>query len=163
MTGYDVRPATRRDAETLSALWYRITEECKTWDPRIRLSLNAQDLWQKALHTWLENPEVQVLVADQAGTLIGYAIGWLLERPMFYYQQRYGFISELNVDGHAHIGGVGSALLAGLADWFSRQQIETVEISVMHGHPIAQAFWRAKGAMPYMDHLWLRLPPRGVE
>jgi GNAT superfamily N-acetyltransferase len=154
---FEVRPATVSDAEALSGLWYRIMQERAQIDSRLRLADHAQALWQAELMAWLERDDVTVRVADQGGRLIGYVIGWLLARPTLQFQQRYGFISDLGVDGHAHQGGVGSALFEAIKPWFDAHDIERLEIQVMHQHPVAQAFWRGKGATPYLDYLWYRL------
>lgn len=157
MSDFEVRPLQPLDVEPLTTLWLRIMLERAEMDRRFQLSENAQAIWRESLETWLEQDNVRILVADHQGRLIGYVFGWLLERPVNLLQQRYGFISDLGVDGHAHIGGVGTALFKAIQPWFREHDIETLEVQVMHQHPIAQAFWRANGAAPYVDRLWYRL------
>ncbi|MCB9437219.1 MAG: GNAT family N-acetyltransferase [Anaerolineales bacterium] len=154
---FDVRPATFADVDPLTILWQANMEERASYDRRFQLAESAVEEWRAAFHNWLQQDNVQVLVAEKEGQLIGYVIGWVLERPLFHLQQRYGFISDLGVDGHAHQGGVGKALFNGIKPWFSQQEVGVIEIQVMHQHPIAQAFWRSRGATEYLDHFWYSL------
>lgn len=157
MANFDVRSATAEDVEPLTTLWQTIMQERAEMDFRLRLADNATETWKYELTKWLEQDDVRVLVADRAGQLIGYVIGWILERPTFVLHRRYGFISDLGVDGHAHQGGIGKALFSAITPWFQEQKVQHLEIQVMHRHPIAQAFWRASGAKDYLDVFWIRL------
>lgn len=157
MATFNVRPIHSNDLKALSTLWQQIMVERALMDRRVRLVEDACEIWQAELARHLENTNVKVWVAEQPERLIGYLIGWVLERPTLYLQQRYGFISDLGVDGHAHQGGVGTALFEAAKPWFEQKGVEIVEIEVMHHHPIAQAFWRAQGATEYFDHLWCKL------
>lgn len=157
MKAFEVRSASIQDIEQLGTLWDAIMRERAQIDKRFRLADNARQVWQESLQSWLDRDNVEVLLADRQGQLIGYVILWILERPTLYHQQRYGFISDLGVDGHAHQSGIGTALLDEAKIWFASKGIDTVQVEVMHEHPIAQAFWRSKGAIPYIDHLWIKL------
>ncbi len=157
MSDFEVRPLSAADLQSLADLWHQIMIERAAMDRRFQLADNARNLWHEALQNWLMQDNVKILVADHQDKLIGYVIGWLMERPTMLWQQRYGFISDLGVDGHAHIGGVGTALFEAICPWFRQHDVETLEIQVMHQHPIAQAFWRANGAAPYLDRFWYRL------
>lgn len=157
MSKLGVRPATIEDVDALVKLWHPIMQERAQFDRRLKLSENAPSLWEKELRGWLERDDVAVLLAHDDDKIVGYVVGWILERPIFFLQERYGYISDLAVDGHAHLGGIGTVLFDGIKAWFREQDIERLDIQVMHAHPIAQAFWRAKGATQYMDHFWYKL------
>jgi ribosomal protein S18 acetylase RimI-like enzyme len=158
MSKLGVRPATTEDADALVKLWHPIMQERAQFDRRLKLSTDAPTLWKKELQAWLNREDVAVFVAQNEEKLVGYVVGWILERPIFLLQERYGYISDLGVDGHAHLGGIGTVLFDAIKSWFREQGIERIDIQVMHCHPIAQAFWRAKGATQYMDHFWYKLP-----
>lgn len=157
MRSFEVRPAMHPDLDALRVLWEEVMEERAMMDKRVRISQDAPQLWQSQVQAWIDDPNVKVLVAERNNKLIAFVIGMILERPMFYYQQRYGYIADLAVDGHAHVGGLGTALLNALKPWFIEQGIHVLEAPVMRLHPMAQAFWRAKGASEFIDHFWYRL------
>lgn len=154
---FDVRHATKEDVPTLVTLWTEIMDERVIMDARVRITPEAPQLWQSQLLSWLSMDDAQVWVADKKGKLIGYLVAMVQERPIYYYQQRYGYIVDLGVDGHAHQGGVGTRLFDKCKAWFLAQGCELIEIPVMRLHPMAQAFWRAKGATQFMDNFWYRL------
>lgn len=158
MSKLGVRRATIEDVDALVELWHLIMQERAQFDRRLKLSTDAPALWKKELQSWLTRDDMTVFVAHNEGKLVGYVVGWILERPIFTFQERYGYISDLGVDGHAHLGGIGTVLFDGIKAWFREHAVERLDIQVMHCHPIAQAFWRAKGATQYMDHFWYKLP-----
>lgn len=154
---FSIRPASADDRTALVQLWQDIMHERATMDVRVRLAENASEHWSVQLQMWLGATDAQVLVADKQAKIIGFLVGTIQERPLYYYQQRLGLVEELAIDGHAHQGGVGTALLASITSWFKDQQVDLVESTVMHLHPMAQAFWRANGAAEVMTTFWYRL------
>ena len=152
-----VRTATPDDRPALTKLWAEIMEERAVMDVRVTLTDDAPAQWASMLDIWITSEETVVLVADKQTKIIGYAIGMIRERPLYHYQQRVGIIHDLGVDGHAHQGGVGTALLQAITPWFKDQDIDLVESTIMHLHPMAQAFWRANGAAEVMTTFWHRL------
>lgn len=151
--GFTVRPANTSDIEELLRLW-KERSEVYLKDPRIKMTAET---WCQAVLTWLPREDVRVLVADRDGQLIGYIVGWTRENFPGLTPAHYGLVSEMSVDGHCKQGGVGTALLAELKNWFKSKNLTNVEIRVPHLQAIEQAFWRASGASDYYDHLWYRL------
>jgi GNAT superfamily N-acetyltransferase len=154
---FAVRSATQQDQDALVQLWLEVMEERAVMDVRVRLAEDAQAHWGRQLQAWITAPRAEILVADKASKLIGYAIALIEERPLYYYQQRVGVIVDMGVDGHAHQGGVGTALLENIKPWFKSQGVDLIEAPIMQLHPMAQAFWRAKGAVEVMTTFWYRL------
>ncbi len=157
MAEFEVRPAKPKDVDALASLWHMIMNERAEMDRRLRLAENAQVLWREQLDNWLQEDHVRVMVADQDGKLIGYIVGWILERPLHHFLQHYGFISDMGVDGHAHQSGIGTALFDAIKPWFQQNSIRHLEVEVMHCHPIAQAFWRSQNVSGFMDRFWYSL------
>lgn len=152
-----VRTATLQDVAPLVQLWQGIMEDRAAMDVRVQLTDDASQHWAASLTQWLEQDHGQVLVAEKHDKIIGYIVAVIQQRPLYYYQQQIGYIVDLGVDGHAHQGGVGTALLKGITPWFKSQDVDLVEATVSHLHPMAQAFWRANGAAEVMTTFWYRL------
>jgi ribosomal protein S18 acetylase RimI-like enzyme len=150
MTLFEIRLATVADAEKLAALWVEHTQDLAKLDRRFRIAENAATHYQTDITKWLERDDARILLAERQGKAIGFIVGWQITRPPFQIPERSGLISELCVDGHARLGGIGSALLEGLQSWFRENGIEVIEAQVPQSHPIAQAFWRALGATDYV-------------
>lgn len=153
---FTVRTATTEDMPEL----LRLREERNAvyiQDRRLQANLLDDDTWTSMVTHWLTLDENAFLVADRSPQLIGYIIGWQQDNLPMLSPQRYGLVSEMTVDGHCKQGGVGTALFAGLRDWFRERGLTHIEVRVPHLQPIEQAFWRASGARDYLDHLWMRL------
>jgi len=92
----------------------------------------------------------------KAGQLLAHIVGAVVElpgpRPV-----PVGYITELAVDAHAKSSGIGTALLDALKGWFQQTRVHHIEVRVPSHHAIAQAFWRAIGAVKLYDQMWLKL------
>jgi len=152
---FTIRRATPPDLDALFRLWQERADYYLRFESRLPKSDQSGTVWREAMAGCLGRDDARVLVADRAGELIGYMVGWVWNQPPFF--EQLGMISEMSVDGHCKQGGVGSALLADLQTWFKERSVIAVEIRVPQQHPIEQAFWRAVGAQPFIDHLYLKM------
>lgn len=157
MTLVEVRPAGLADVEKLAALWQEHMHDLAKLDRRFRIQDTAANHYQQELVGWLGREDARILVAERAGQVIGFVVGWRVQRPPLQDPENIGLISDLCVDGHARQGGVGAALLDGLRGWFKEHHIDVIEAYVPQSHPIAQAFWRALGATDYLHIVRYRL------
>jgi GNAT superfamily N-acetyltransferase len=157
MSVFQVRRATSEDTEAIATLWFEMLNQYATFDPRLRPLPDSIQPCKSAILQWLTREDAQLLVADRQGQCIGYVLGVIDEIPTLL-PRLCGVISDIGIDGHAHQTGIGTALLDAIHAWFREKHIEIIEVRVPHRHPIAQAFWRSKGAHDYFDHLWQRVP-----
>ncbi len=148
-----IRPATTEDLAELVRLRQERMEVYLKAEPRLQHA-NDTSVWQAAIGAWLADERAAVHVAARQDELIGYMVGWQWDNPPWVEPSKIGMITEMSVDGHCKQGGVGSALLASLRTWFATQGVYAVEIRVARQHPIEQAFWRATGAQPFLDHFY---------
>lgn len=152
---FQVRKANPQDSEELLRLWRERTEVYLKQQKAA--AGTAEEQWREAVLCWLEREDAEVLVADREGQLIGYMVGWVRENLPLSYPAKYGLVSEMSVDGHCKQGGVGTALLDSMKDWFKTQNLDYIEVRVPCLQPIEQAFWRALGARDAYDHLTVKL------
>jgi GNAT superfamily N-acetyltransferase len=159
-TGFIVRRAVPADGDTMLKIWQETVEMLAKADSRQKLAPDAAERWQSDLITWLDRADIAVFVAEsliQEGRILGYIIGSLAANPPTLLPARYGFVSDLAVDSHGKLGGLGRALFDALKAWFVEQGVSTVEARVPYRHPVAQAFWRAIGASELYEQMWLKL------
>ena len=151
---FSVREAVSEDLNELLRLWQERTEVYLQSERRAQVE---RDIWQAAVLNWIQREDAAVMVAERDDQLIGYIIGWRWQNPPLIEPAFYGLVSEMSVDGHCKQGGVGSAMLEALKDWFKAQNLAYFEVRVPVRQPIEQAFWRAVGAKDFYDHLYYRL------
>ena len=153
----NIRPAAAPDIPRLFELWQELMALRQQSDSCFRLLPDAQDRWSAAVTAWLANPECAVLVAEEDLGLVGYVVALLQESPVGLAPLRHGLITDLAVDVHRYHGGLGRALLDAARDWFDAQGISHILVYVSHQHAVEQAFWRAVGAGPYVDLMWMKV------
>jgi hypothetical protein len=159
-THFVVRVATPADADKMLAVWQETADMLAKVDSRYRLAPDAAVRWQESLHTMLNRQDIAVFVAESTvreGHILGYIVGSVVPNMPTFAVQRIGLVSDLAVDSHGKVGGIGRSLFDAQATWFREQGIQHVLALVPHRHAIAQAFWRALGATTLLDQMWLKL------
>jgi ribosomal protein S18 acetylase RimI-like enzyme len=155
-----VRRATPADAEKMLALWQEAAEALAKADSRYHLAPDAAARWRISLQDWLNRDDAALFVAEsttQAGHVLGYIIGSIVANLPALVPERYGYVSDLAVDAHGKVGGIGRGLFEALKVWFHERGISHVEARVPHRHPVAQAFWRAIGATELYEQMWIKI------
>jgi GNAT superfamily N-acetyltransferase len=155
-----VRRAALADAEKMLALWQEAAEMLTQADSRYRLAPDAAARWRTSLQSWLQRDDTALFVAEstaQTGRVLGYIIGSVVDNLPTLVPERCGYVSDLAVDAHGKVGGIGRGLFEALKVWFREQGIAHVEARVPHRHPVAQAFWRAIGATELYEQMWIKI------
>jgi GNAT superfamily N-acetyltransferase len=155
-----VRRAAPSDAEQMLALWQEAAEMLASADSRYHLAPDAAARWRNALQDWLTRDDAALFVAESAaqdGHVLGYIIGSIVANLPALVPEQYGFVSDLAVDAHGKVGGIGRGLFEALKIWFHEKGISHIEARVPHRHPVAQAFWRAIGATELYEQMWIKI------
>src|SRR5574338_155545 len=111
------RAATLTDLPELTRLWHEKMVLQQQYDRRFTLMPDAKTIWTHTVSEWLPDSSCRILTAHDNEILIGYAIGWIRPAPPGVFPARIGWIDEIVVDPHSHLGGVGRQLLDGLREW----------------------------------------------
>jgi len=158
-----VRPAAAEDADALVLLWRDNADTLARLDPRFHLAPDGMARWRAAFLAGLTNARQQtvVTVREHSGgrpAVIGYMTGMIIPNAPGFLPDEIGAITELVVDSHGRGGGIGTGMLDTLSTWFTAQHVRVIEARVPASSPIAQAFWRAMGAVELTHHMRIKLP-----
>jgi ribosomal protein S18 acetylase RimI-like enzyme len=156
MHAITVRLATLNDLPELTRLWYEKTTLQQQFDRRFKLAPDARQSWSSAAENWLNTAECGMVVAERENQLLGYAIGWIQPSPPGLLPKQVGYISDVAVDAHSHQGGLGRLLVSDLRQWFLQQGIQQITAYVPRQNAVEQAFWRAQGAVEWVDLMWIK-------
>jgi GNAT superfamily N-acetyltransferase len=156
---FTVRRALAKDIDGLLRLCEERREVYLKAERRLPAFAESKSAWRESVLGWMTRDDAAVLVAARDDGLIGYIIGWVWPNPPATEPEKFGLVSEMSVDGHCKQGGVGTAMFAGLKDWFRENDLSVVEVRVSRVQPIEQAFWRSLGAQPFVDHFYYRIEP----
>ena len=151
----EVRPAVLTDLPRMAGLWQEKRVLLQQSDPRFAMTPGERAKWGEAAADWLDDSRCALFVAEYDGRLVGYVVGWLqIGAPMLF--QEMGVVAELAIDAHTYHGGLGRKLLQTLLDWFQARGVSHVVAYAPHLHAVEQAFWRALGATPWIDVMWMK-------
>lgn len=151
-----VRPANITDLPDLTRLWHEKTILQQQFDRHFTLMPDAMVAWATVVAEWLSDSDCCVRIASQDDVALGYAIGWIRPVPPGISPSHIGCIEDMAVDAHARQGGVGKSLLIALQEWFRERDIQNVIASVPRLSAVEQAFWRAQGAVEWVDLMWMK-------
>lgn len=120
-----IRPATAADAAATIALWQACALTRPWNDP------------QADFTRAVEGPASAVLVAEQAGAIVGSA--------MVGHDGHRGWVYYVAVSPDARRGGLGRALMAAAEDWLRAAGAPKLQLMVREGNAEALAFYAALG------------------
>jgi GNAT superfamily N-acetyltransferase len=78
--------------------------------------------------------------------------------PELFAQEPSGFLADIYVDADHRRGGVGTALVNGLTDWFRQRNVRFFEWHAAAQNPDGIAFWRALGGRDVMVRMRADIP-----
>jgi ribosomal protein S18 acetylase RimI-like enzyme len=119
LTSTSIRNATRADLPALGRLGATLMRTHYAFDPNRFLSPgdDPEGGYAWFLETQLDESEVVVLVAEQAGEIVGYVYAGL--EPLSWKELRgpAGFIHDIVVDDRARRSGIAKQLMAAAVAW----------------------------------------------
>lgn len=147
-----IRPAAAGDAPTLGKLGAALVEIHHAFDaPRfIAPSPQTEDGYGEFLDGERKRKKAVVLVAEQAGAVVGYAYGALEGRDWLSLRGPAGVIYDLLVDPTHRGGGVGRALLDALAEALLSMGAPQLVLFAASRNEGAQRLFASAGFRPTM-------------
>jgi GNAT superfamily N-acetyltransferase len=152
-----IRAATSADLPELTRLWHEKTIIQQQFDRRFSLLPDGAVRWSSAVENWLRTDQCAVFVAEREGSLLGYIIGWVKPAAPGLMPEQIGVVDDMSVDAHSHESGLGRQLFAPLVEWYLERGITHLVTHVPHRQAVEQAFWRAQGAVEWVDLMWVKL------
>lgn len=144
-----VRRARPSDLDALADLWITLLREQAALDPRFAPSDDAQARFRNDVPVWLEDDTRRLFVADDDGTLVGFATAHRWSPAPIYAFASEVYVDELYVK-EAHRGhDVGRALVQAVVDWADALKAHRVRAGVLAANERGLAFWKEQGAEPY--------------
>lgn len=112
---------------------------------------NGGARYAKRLIQRLDDPFTHILVAEDEGRVIGFALGMIVDLlPDIFDVEPGGYLADLFIDSSYRHRGLGRELIEQMINWFREQQIRYIELSVAVQNEQAIAFWKAVGGREVM-------------
>ncbi len=144
-----IRKAGVADLEATAALAGKLVHLHHAVDPaRFFLPERVEEGYAWWFRRELERAQAVILVAEQAGIIVGYAYGALEERDWNLLLDAHGAIHDIFVSEGERRAGIGGLLLRALLDHLEALGAPRVVLSTMVGNEHAQRLFRAFGFRP---------------
>ena len=111
------------------------------------------------IHAVFADPDQWILVAEEDGEILGFAVLHHIVRPEtpFMYVRDFLDIDEFCVDEGHRRQGVASAMIAFIRDWAREQGFTRVELNMWEFNREALAFYEAAGFTTYRRYMEMQL------
>ena len=152
-----IRAAKRNDLPAVVRLWREMWDLHAALDSRFATSPDADRAMREFLDGHYDSDDSRIVVADEGGALLGYALGTILENPPAIPNPRFGYVADLAVTAAARRAGLGARLLQELHSWFRSCDITTAEVQVAVINRESRAFWRKNGYGDFLERLQRRI------
>jgi len=142
---------TSEDVDAMSAMTvalHRLHEAC---DPRCsRLRDAAADLYRREVLEWLDDADTRILLAeDEAGEVVGMAIGRIERRPGRVPEVS-GQIRRVFVKERCRRRGAARMMLKDQCDFFVSGDVGDVSLHYLIRNGLAERFWTRLGFEPLL-------------
>lgn len=127
-------------------------------DPRFELAHDNESAYLEYLLSIHNNFDYAIFVAETGGEVAGYTIGMILNNPPVFALDRYGFISEMAVDGTLRRNGIGMGLWEHVRRWFHRRGVTVIQLNVSPRNELGYNFWKKVSCNDFLHILWHDIP-----
>jgi len=156
-----VRPATARDQEILGRYGATLMRQHHAADPKRFLQADhAEPHYGRFLVSRIANPNSLVMIAENAGSAIGYVYADVESTNWMELRGPCGVVQDIYVDEAARRLGAGRALLHAAIDWIRSKGHVQVVLLTKTKNEHAQHLFTALGFRPTMLEMTLDLSQR---
>jgi ribosomal protein S18 acetylase RimI-like enzyme len=153
-----IRPLDVAEIGLIEPLWNALREHHTALAPTLDSPRPAKESWVRRraqYETWLAEPGSFILLAEQAGAPVGYAMVHLRSAsPTWSSSERAGEIETLSVLPEMRGQGVGTALLDAVRERLKPLGLGELSLHVLAGNDDATRFYERHGFKPFAT--WLR-------
>ena len=149
---FTIRPARRADLPEVGRMGALLLRQHHAFDAD-RFMAPGPD--PEAGYAWflgtqLEEEDVLLLVAEDAGRVVGYLYAAVEPRSWKELREEAGFVHDVVVDEAFRGLGVGGALVERAAGWFTRRGMPRMVLWTAHGNAPARRLFARLGFRPTM-------------
>ena len=153
-----VRFASEADLERVNELRKQVNDLHVAGKPEIFKPGFCDELRDYIRVIW-EDPQKEIVVAEQAGKICGFAILNHINRPEnpFMFERDFLDIDEFGVDENSRRQGAASAMIRFIRDWAKEQGFGRLELNMWTFNRGALAFYEAAGFETYRRYMEMPL------
>jgi len=93
-----------------------------------RPSSDSKEKYIEYIKSKIDDENFKILIYEIENEIIGYVMGWIMERPPIYSKRKTGYLSNIYVDERFRNEGIGKKLYFSMEQWFIDKAVDFVEI-----------------------------------
>lgn len=145
-----IRKAKLKDVQKITEYGVSLLKQHHNFDPYFAPAKNVNEVYRKFFKSCIYAKNRLLLVAEENGKIIGYAVGELCSRPPVFKIRKFGHISDVFVEKNFRKLGIAKQFLRVLKKWFKAKNIQHIELSVHEKNEIGKKAWAKYGLKDYM-------------
>jgi len=142
-----IRPALENDLTAVGELWSELVAYHRQLsDIMPEAAPDGAKRYAQRLLARLDDPTLQVYVAEQEGEIVGFVVGMVVDLlPDIFTGEQSGFLADIYVKAAYRGAGIGHKLVKAMEDWFLLHNIHHYEWSVAYANQRGRTFWESIG------------------
>jgi len=146
----DIRKAKLKDIKKVTTYGVTLLKQHYDFDPYFAPSKNVNEVYRKFFKSCIYSKNRHLLVAEENGKIVGYAIGEISSRPPVFKIRKIGFISDVYVEENFRKLGIAKQFLKELKKWFISKKLNHIELTVHVKNETAKIAWAKYGLEDYI-------------
>ena len=146
-----IRKAKLKDVEVVAAFAVKLFKAHAAWDRFFTPSKDVDKVCREFIKRCVYSRNRYLLVAEEDGKVIGYALGEVVGRPPSSKIRKIGFISDVYVEESFRRGGVGKQFVFEFYKWFKSKKLQYIEMTVHVKNTVGKKAWAKYGFETCME------------
>ena len=148
----NIRLATEDDVPAIGQMWEKLAQFHNMLDSALPpAARGGGKVYARRLVSRLSDTQTRVIVAEDDGELVGYALAVIIDViPDMFVQENSGFLADIYVDDAFRRKGVGRALVDAVKVWLLENSIRTFAWYVAEHNTVGKRFWESVGGRRVM-------------
>ncbi len=136
-----IRKAKLKDLDILSKMSLNLLKHHQKFDKYFTPSKDAKNFLKSFFKKCVYSKKFYVMVACLDDEIIGYGLAGLSSRPPIFKDRKIGFIYDVYVEKKHRRKGVNKMFLAEMYDWFKKNNLKNIELSVHSMNELGNKVW----------------------
>jgi ribosomal protein S18 acetylase RimI-like enzyme len=152
-----IRPIRKSDVSQVIALWNEFMQFHSDIDSIFCVNSEAPDFFREHLEKKLEDSLSLNILAEDEGSILGYCLARIADKPPVFIHRKHGYISDLAVRHDQRKQGIGELLFTEAKAWLLAQGADRIELRTVSANTVSNAFWRKMGFITFAEEKFLSI------
>jgi ribosomal protein S18 acetylase RimI-like enzyme len=149
-----IRVALPEDVVAISKLWLKFMQYNAAFDSSFEVKPKVTARFAREIQDRLIDPNYRISVAELDNELVGYCFSYVSKKPYFFKLGKFGFIGDLYVLDDYRRQGIGRLLVDDAHAFFTRRDVEQVELLVATQNVETIKFWERLGYTRLLEWMY---------